>query len=70
MNKSDEKLHKAIDVYVEGLGGILVGRALNMGDEDSRNEFKKFLYKHAVGIVTAGDRIGLLEGMDNPEGVG
>ena len=71
LDRKDAKLLKAIDAYVDGRKwDTLVGRAWSMGDEDSRKEFKRFLYRHCVGIVNAGDQIGLLEGMDSPKGVG
>lgn len=71
LEKKDASLHKAIDAYVDGRKwDTLVGRAWSLNDESSRKEFKDFLYKHTAGIVKAGERIGLLEGMNNNKGVG
>lgn len=71
LEKKDSSLRKAIDAYVDGRKwDTLVGRAWSLNDDSSRNEFKDFLYKHAAGIVKAGERIGLLEGMNNSKGVG
>lgn len=71
MEKKDVKLRKAIDAYVDGRKwDTLVGRAWSMGDDGSQKEFKDFLYKHIVGIVKAGNDIGLLDEMPNYKGVG
>lgn len=71
LEEKDIKLLKAIDAYVDGRRwDTLVGRAWSLNDVDSKKEFKEFLYKHCIGIVGAGERIGLLDEFNKTKGVG